>query len=106
MARMTVKTVFLGIRQLGGRLELRDGIEFLEGRCECIRETPDRPRTEFLVRWFEVQIVNRAGQVFRSLLLPHSLEFLLHRSTLREMQSMSENDFECLVGAHSERGKK
>jgi hypothetical protein len=40
---------FQELAQLGCRLELWDGIEFLECGRERIRKTPDRPRPEFLV---------------------------------------------------------
>lgn len=53
--------------QLGGRLELWDGVKFLERRRECVRQTPDRPRTELLVPRIEVEVVNRTGQMLRSL---------------------------------------
>ena len=40
---------FQKLAQLGCRLELWTGIEFLECGSKRIRETPDRPRSEFLV---------------------------------------------------------
>ena len=40
---------FQELAQLGCRLELWNGIEFLECGSERIRNTPDRPRPEFLV---------------------------------------------------------
>jgi len=48
--------------QLRSRLELRDGIEFLEGGGECIGETPSRPRGEFLDFGVEIQVVDAARQ--------------------------------------------
>jgi hypothetical protein len=36
------------------------------GRRVCVRKTPDRPRPEFLVLWFEVQVMHNAGKVFLS----------------------------------------
>jgi len=112
--------------RLSSHLELRDGIQFLECRSECVREAPDRPRPEFLVSGLEVQIVHGAGEVFGSFessvdkclvdddlgsdvrqltrlpglhLLPHRIGSKLRciRSTPTEMQSISENDFECLA---------
>jgi hypothetical protein len=35
------------LSQLRCRSELRDGIEFLKRRCECIRVTPDRSWLQF-----------------------------------------------------------
>jgi len=45
------------------RPELRYRIQFLERRCECIRQTPDGSRAEFLVLWLEVQIMYCPSQV-------------------------------------------
>src|SRR4029077_14045815 len=45
---------FQEFAQLRCRLELWNGIEFFECRCERIRETPDRSRREFFVLWLEI----------------------------------------------------
>ena len=37
--------------QLGSALELRNRIQFLEGRCEGVREAPHGPRPELVVPW-------------------------------------------------------
>ena len=82
------------------------------------------PPSEFLVLWLEVEVMHAAGKVLRSFepaldkcfvddrlgsdvrqftslpclyLLSHRLEVRCIRSTPTEMQSMSENDFECLA---------
>jgi hypothetical protein len=105
-------------------LKLRDGIQFLKRRRERIREAPDRPRLEFLVLRFEIQIMHSASQVLRgfelalherlvittlavtsvSSLLCHAStcfcigsKFRCIRSTPTEMQSISENDLECFA---------
>src|SRR5580698_3090674 len=54
------------LSQLGGRLELRDRIQFFESRSESVRQTPDCPRPEFLVFRLEVQVMHSSGKVFRS----------------------------------------
>src|SRR5260370_7575427 len=57
------------LAQLGCRPELRDGIQFLERRSERVGEAPDRAWPEFLVLRFEVEVVDRSSQMFRSLQL-------------------------------------
>ncbi len=57
---------FQEFAQLGRRLELWNGIEFLECRGERIGETPDRSRLEFLVLRLEVQVMHGAGKVLGS----------------------------------------
>jgi hypothetical protein len=64
--RTTERTAFQELAQLGRRLELRDGLQFLERRCEGIGQAPDCPRTELLVPRREVQIVHRASKVLGS----------------------------------------
>ncbi len=49
------------------------GIQRFERRSERIRETPDRPRPEFLVSWLAVELMHAAGNVFRS------FQFALHK---------------------------
>src|SRR5437660_8927570 len=46
--------------------ELRDGVHFLERRCEGIRQAPDRPRLELLILRLEVQVMHGTGKVFGS----------------------------------------
>jgi hypothetical protein len=46
--------------------ELRDRIQFLERRRERVGETPDRVWSKILILRFEVQVVNRASEVFGS----------------------------------------
>ena len=48
------ETGFQKFPEFGGRLKLRNGFQFLECRCERVRQAPDRPRLEFLVLRFEV----------------------------------------------------
>src|SRR5258708_28242058 len=57
------------LAQLGRSLELWDGIQFLERRSERVGEAPDRAWPEFLVLRFEVEVVDRSSQMFRSLQL-------------------------------------
>ena len=57
---------FQELAQFGRRLELWNGIEFLECGSERIRKTPDRPRPEFLILRLEVQVVHGAGEVLGS----------------------------------------
>ena len=57
---------FQELAQLGCRLELWNGIQFLECRRERIGETPDRSWPEFLVLWLEVEVMHAAGEVFWS----------------------------------------
>lgn len=59
------ESTFQKLSELRSRLELRNGIQFLERRRKCIREAPDRVRSELFVLWLEVQIVHGARQVFR-----------------------------------------
>src|SRR6266576_2227773 len=54
------------LSELGCRLELWNRLQFLECRCERVRQTPNRSRPEFLVPRFEVQIVHGAREMFRS----------------------------------------
>jgi hypothetical protein len=68
--------------QLRRRLELRNGLQYLERGCERIRQTPDSPRPKFLVLWLEVQVMNCACQVFGS------LQFAFH-------ESFVDHDFRC-----------
>jgi hypothetical protein len=51
------------LSQFRGRLELRDRLQFFECRSESVRQTPDRPRAEFLVLRLEVQVMHGPGQV-------------------------------------------
>jgi len=51
--------------QLRGRLELRNGFEFLERRSESIRETPRRARSKVVVPRLEVEIMNRSNEMLR-----------------------------------------
>jgi hypothetical protein len=114
---------FQEFAQLGCRLELRDWLQFLEGGSERIRKTPDRPRPEFLVFWFKVQVVHGAGEVFGTLesalerlvdhhlggdvrqltflpgfhLLSHRFEVSLHPVNPDRDAVMRENDFECFA---------
>src|SRR5271169_8733 len=60
------KPPFQELAQLGRRLELRDRLQVLKCRSERIRETPDRPRPEFLVLRLEVEVMHAAGKVFWS----------------------------------------
>ena len=46
--------------------ELRGGVQFLERRCEGIRQAPDRPRLELLILRLEIRIMHRAGKVLGS----------------------------------------
>jgi hypothetical protein len=41
--------LFQETAQLGSRFELRNRVELLEGRRECIGQAPQSPRTELLV---------------------------------------------------------
>ena len=52
--------------KLGGSFELGYRIEFLERRRKGVREAPQCARFEFRVRRAEVEIVNLACQVLRS----------------------------------------
>src|SRR5260370_31967383 len=67
---------FQKFAQLRRRLELRDGIQFLECRRERIRETPDRSWSELLVHWPEVKIMHGAGKMLRSLQLRFDERFV------------------------------
>jgi hypothetical protein len=105
-------------------IELWDGIEFLECPGEGVGKTPDRPRTEFVVLRFKVEIVHCAGQMLRRFelafderlvdhkfcgdiseftslpslnLLTHGLEVPFRSVGADRMQSINENDFECLA---------
>ena len=53
--------------QLRRRPELWDRIEFLERRCECVRQAPHGPGLEFLVLRIEVELVYLPCQVLRDL---------------------------------------
>src|SRR4051812_5954695 len=53
--------------QLARSPKLRDRFELLKGRCERIRQAPERAALELLVLRVKVQIVDWAGQVFRHL---------------------------------------
>ena len=57
------------LSQFRRRFELRNSFQFLERGREGVRQAPNRPRPEFLVSWFEVQIVYGSGQVSGSLQL-------------------------------------
>jgi hypothetical protein len=50
--------------------ELRDGLQFFECGGKRIRETPDRPRPEFFVLRFEVEIMHGAGECLGASSLP------------------------------------
>jgi hypothetical protein len=50
--------------QLGCRPELRNRIQFLEGRSERVGETPDCSRFELLILALEVEVMHAAGEVF------------------------------------------
>jgi len=43
--------------------ELGDGVKFLEGRCESIRQAPHRSGLEFLVLGVEIHLVDPACQM-------------------------------------------
>jgi hypothetical protein len=43
--------------------ELGDGVKFLEGRCESIRQAPHRSGLEFLVLGVEIHLVDSACQM-------------------------------------------
>ena len=108
--------------QFGRRLELWNGIEFLECRCEGIGEL--QMVREFLVLRFEVQVVNRPCEVLRRFqfalhksrvddhlgcnigefvslprlhLLSHRFEVALHPVDANRDAMIKENDFECLA---------
>ena len=51
----------------GGRPELRDGLQFLEGGCESVRQAPQGAGLEFIVLRVEVQGMNPAVEVVRDL---------------------------------------
>ena len=57
---------FQELSELGGRLELWDGIQFLECRSERIGKAPDGSWLEFLVLRLEVQFMDGTGEVLRS----------------------------------------
>jgi hypothetical protein len=46
---------------------LRNRIELLERRSECVRQTPNCSRPELVVLRFEIQIVHGTGEMLRSL---------------------------------------
>src|SRR5437773_11549759 len=50
--------------KLRRRLELRDRIQFLEGRREGVRQAPHRARLKLLELRVEVEVVDFARQVF------------------------------------------
>jgi hypothetical protein len=56
---------FRELAQLGCRLELRNGIEFLERESERIRKTPDRPRSEFLVLRLRIRVLEERLRLTR-----------------------------------------
>jgi hypothetical protein len=66
-ARTIVRTGLPEFTQLRRSPELWDRVQFPERRGKGIRETPDRPRPEFLVLRLEVRIMHAAGQVFGGL---------------------------------------
>src|SRR5689334_1051946 len=51
--------------QLGGRLELRNGLQILERRRERIGQAPKRSGLEFFVLRIEIEIVDPPGEMFR-----------------------------------------
>ena len=69
--------IFQELSEFRCRLELRDGIQFLERRYKGIRETPDRPRSKFLILRFKVQIMYA----------PRATSPALRRSSLRPFGS-------------------
>jgi hypothetical protein len=56
---------FQELSQFRRRLKLGNRFQPFERGSEGIREAPNRSGTELVVLWLEVQVMNRAGQVFR-----------------------------------------
>jgi len=80
---------FQEFAQLGRRLELRNRFQFLERRCERIRETPDCSRFEIFVLWLEIKLVDRREVFGRfQLALDKSLVDDHFRCDIREFTSL------------------
>jgi hypothetical protein len=58
------------LSQIRRRLELRDRIQFLEGGCESIRQTPDCSGLELLIFALEAASVNRGPDAWELRVLP------------------------------------
>src|ERR1700687_1267941 len=65
-----------------------------EGGCKRIRETPDRPRPEFLIFGLEVEVVNRACEGLRR------LQFAPHESLVDDYLRGDVGQFTPLPGFH------
>src|SRR5215469_2334080 len=69
---------FQKLSQLCRRVELRYRIQFLESGGERIEKTPNRPRLEFLILRFEVEIVHGPGKMLWSLQFGLDESFVNH----------------------------
>src|SRR5437773_5563695 len=78
--------------KLRRRLELRDRIEFLEGRGEGVREAPHRARLKLLELRVEVEVVDFARQVFRG------VQFLFDERSIYKELGVGFRELEVLPG--------
>src|SRR5438309_3937833 len=83
---------FQELAQFGCRLELWNGIQFLEGRREGVGEGPDRSRPELIVLRFEIQIVYGKAEMFRR------LQFAFHERLVNDYLGRHIRQFTSLPG--------